>query len=369
MTDVIIVGGGIIGLLSARELLAAGCSVRLIDKQAPGKEASWAGGGIVSPLYPWNYADAITDLVRWAQAYYPRLSEDLRVETGIDPQFSPCGLYMLDSPDHDRALDWAARVSAALEDRDVGDIYGAIPALSRDFQRALAMPSVGNVRNPRLLQALIASLLRSPRFELLADEPVTDLLTAGGKVQGVKTEAGWHQADQVLVAAGAWSPLLASTQGLPLTIEPVRGEMLVFEPAPGLLPSIVLYDGKYLIPRRDGRIVVGSTTERVGYNKQTTISGKATLLDAAFTILPALRTLSVEKHWAGLRPGAPAGLPYMGESPDVSGLFVCAGHYRNGLVTAPASARLMADMLLGRPSEIDPQPFRLDRAPIDAEMF
>ena len=369
MTDVIIVGGGIIGLLCARELLAAGCSVKLIDKQAPGKEASWAGGGIVSPLYPWNYDDAITELVRWAQAYYPTLSQALLSETGIDPEFSPCGLYMLDSLDHERALAWAARVSAQLQDCDICRVYGEIPAMGPGFQRALSMPAVGNVRNPRLLQALLASLLMQERFELIVDEPVTELLVRSGRTLGVRTSAGRHESDRVLVAAGAWSPLLCGLLDRALAIEPVRGEMMVFEPAPRLLPSILLFDGKYLIPRRDGRIVVGSTTERVGYNKDTTAAGKEILHNAAYRILPALESLSVEKHWAGLRPGAPAGLPYMGESPEIAGLFVCAGHYRNGLVTAPASAHLMASLLMQQPSDIDPSPFRLDRGPIEAEMF
>lgn len=369
MTDVIVVGGGIIGLLTARELISAGCTVKLIDKQSPGQEASWAGGGIVSPLYPWNYDDAITALVRWAQAYYPNLAEALNQETGIDPEFNPCGLYMLDSEDHQKALTWARRVSANLQDMDIGRVYQHIPALRPGFGKALAMPEVGNIRNPRLLKALVASLLMSEKFELLTDEPVTRVWLENNRLAGVETARGKYRADRVLIAAGAWSPLLTEWLGLRLTIEPVRGEMMVFEPKPGLLPSVVLVNGKYLIPRRDGRIVVGSTTDRVGYNKDTTRDGRETLLSSACGILPILKTLRVEKHWAGLRPGAPAGLPYMGESPEIARLFICAGHYRNGLVTAPASARLMADLMLARDAEIDPAPFRLDREAIEADMF
>ncbi|MDX1694802.1 MAG: glycine oxidase ThiO [Ketobacteraceae bacterium] len=369
MTDVIIVGGGIIGLLTARELTAAGCSVKLIDKQEPGREASWAGGGIVSPLYPWHYDDAITGLVRWAQAYYPELSEALLAETGIDPEFSPCGLYMLDSEDHDKALQWARRVSADLAEVDIEQVYCNIPALRPGYHKALMMPGVGNIRNPRLLKALVTSLLMSEQFELVTHEPVNGLWVENNRLLGVQSDSGHHKAGKVLIAAGAWSPLLTQSLDLSLTIEPVRGEMLVFEPKPGLLPSMVLSNGKYLIPRRDGRIVVGSTTERVGYNKDTTGAGRETLLTSAFGIMPMLKTLRVEKHWAGLRPGAPAGLPFMGEAPDTRGLFVCAGHYRNGLVTAPASARLMADLMLGRAPEISPEPFRLDRETIEADMY
>lgn len=369
MADTVIVGGGIIGLLTARELLTQGQSVQLIEKQHPGQEASWAGGGIVSPLYPWNYSDAITALVDWAQAYYPELSQALYAETGIDPEFTPCGLFMLDSPDHDKALNWAQRVGANLSSSSVDLVYNKIPDLKEGFAKVLSMPAVGNVRNPRLLKALLTSLQQSERFELVVDQPVTSLSIRNGRVIGVKTNKAHYDAGTVLVAAGAWSPLLTKAFGLKLTIEPVRGEMLVFEPRPGLLPSIVLYNGKYLIPRRDGRIVVGSTTERVGYDKTTTEVGRQALLSAAYGLLPLLEAAAVEKHWAGLRPGAPAGLPYMGQVPDVDGLYVCAGHYRNGLVTAPASARLMSDLILARSGEIDPQPFRLDREQVSEEMY
>lgn len=369
MADVIIVGGGIIGLLTARELLNAGCSVQLIDRQEPGKEASWAGGGIVTPLYPWSYHDAITDLVRWAQVYYPELSQALKDETGIDPEFVPTGLFMLDFDEHDAALAWAKRVSANMHSVDVQRVYERIPALRPGFHKALEMPEVGNVRNPRLLRALIASLSQSKNFDLIAGEPIRKLVINEGRVSGVASASQTYYADKVLISAGAWSPLLTESYGISLTIEPVRGEMLVFEPKPGLLTSMVLYNGKYLIPRKDGRILVGSTTEKVGYVKETTENGKKTLLDAAYNILPVLQSVAVEKHWAGLRPGAPAGLPYMGEAPDIQGLFICAGHYRNGLVTAPASARLMADLILARESEIDPQPFSLSRQVIKEEMY
>ncbi|PIE41397.1 MAG: glycine oxidase ThiO, partial [Gammaproteobacteria bacterium] len=317
----------------------------------------------------WNYDDAITDLVVWAQAYYPELAQQLYQETGIDPEFYPTGLYMLDSAEHNKALAWAQRTQADLVNVDIADVYHKAPQLGSGFHQALAMPTVGNIRNPRLLQALIASLKRSPRFRLLPDESVQSIELNGHHLVGVRTAQQVYQADKVLVAAGAWSPLLVESCHIPLAIEPVRGEMLIFEPCPGLLTTMVLHDGKYLIPRKDGRIVVGSTTEQEGYHKITTEAGYRTLLAAAHRLLPRLETMAIEKHWAGLRPGAPAGLPYMGESQDISGLFVCAGHYRNGLVTAPASARLMADLILNRPSVIAAEPFRLDRPRINAEMF
>ncbi|MCG8316134.1 MAG: glycine oxidase ThiO [Pseudomonadales bacterium] len=367
--DEIIVGGGVIGLLCARELVNNGRRVLVIDKQIPGREASWAGGGIVSPLYPWNYSDAITDLVNWAQAYYPVLSDRLLGETGIDPEFNPCGLFMLDSPEHDKALVWAKRVGAKLGEINIERLYQQLPRLKRSFHQVLSMPTVGNIRNPRFLKALLASLEQQGNFTLITHEAVKTLILNHQGVGGVVSEKKRYFADKVLIAAGAWSPLIVEPYGIALQVEPVWGEMLVFAPSPDVLPSIVLHGGKYLIPRKDGRIVVGSTTERVGYKKNTTDTGKASLLSAAYEILPQLESVTVEKHWAGLRPGAPAGLPYMGEVPDIPGLFICAGHYRNGLVTAPASARLMADLILQRHPEIDPFPFRLDREKMTEEMY
>lgn len=377
--DCIVVGAGIIGLLTTYELAKSGVTVLLLDKGELGSEASWAGGGIVSPLYPWTYEDSITNLVTWAQRYYPELCQDLHQATGIDPEYSPCGLYMLDAPAHGDALHWAQRVGAPLHACSVSQVRDRITELGAGFERALSMPNVGNVRNPRLLKALRAWLQAHPKVTLAVNEPVQALHYAPMtnhsdeyRIQGVSTARHRYHANGVLVACGAWTSLLLKPLQIAQDVVPVRGEMLVYKPLPNLLPSIVLHNGKYLIPRVDGRIVVGSTLDVDGYNKVITVPGAWSLRDAAEKMLPILKTASVEKHWSGLRPGSPGGIPYMGEvvtdALTVRGLFVGAGHYRNGLVTAPASARLLSDLMLNRQSVIDAEPFALNREPIKSRL-
>ncbi|HAG96038.1 MAG: glycine oxidase ThiO [Pseudomonadales bacterium] len=360
--DVLIVGGGIIGLLLAKELLQKSVSVTVLDRQAIGKEASWAGGGIVSPLYPWNYQPCITALASWAQEAYPDLAEELAAETGIDPEFNQCGLLMLDPPDRGKITNWAERNDKRYEVIDGAETHALEPALGSSEWHGVWWPDIGNVRNPRLLKSLEIYLQRHSECKLIPECQVTRFeQSPGGRVAVVANEQR-YQADKVVVCAGAWSNQVLNQLGIELPIEPVRGQMLVFEPSPGLINGIILHQGRYLIPRLDGRIVVGSTLEYTGYDKSTTTKARQELLASACQLVPALDSIPVEAHWAGLRPGSPHGIPFIGEVPGFPNLYLNAGHFRNGLVLAPASARLMRNILLGEAPIVDPVPYGLDVA-------
>lgn len=367
MTDFLVIGAGVSGLLLTRELLSEGAKVRVLDKGMAGQEASWAGGGIVSPLYPWRYSEPVTALASYAQYAYPALAADLLAETGIDAQLSPSGLLMLDAWDHAEALTWAAEHQRSMQALESNAIYQREPLIAAGAQHALWMPDVANIRNPRLLKALRASVLASPDADLIEHCEVLAIESAAGSVtglevsiQGVTTRL---HADQYVVTAGAWSgKLLSATRENspsknPLIIRPVKGEMLLYQTDEPLLTSIVLSKGRYLIPRADNLILAGSTLEHCGFDKAVSWQAKASLADSAVGILPALADVPVVGHWAGLRPGAPAGVPYIGRLPGFRNLSVNAGHYRNGLVLAPASARLMADILLGREPVVDYAPY------------
>lgn len=369
MKDVVIVGGGIMGLLSARELLAAGSSVLLIDQQQCGREASWAGGGIISPLYPWRYNDAITALASWAQDCYPNLVQQLEEETGVSSELNQCGLYMLDSREKADALAWARRFNRAVEAIPVNQLYLKEPALAHDFNDVLWMPYIGNVRNPRLLEALKRSLHLNPNCRIIEGQSVQRVMVSENRAWGVATESQEWMAEKVLLTAGAWTPRITGAAQLDFPIEPVKGQMLIFEPQPDLIQSMLMKDGRYLLPRKDGRIVVGSTLEFTGFKKEVTEEGQQSLLDSAIAMVPALKHAKVEKHWAGLRPGSPGGMPFIGAVSEIENLFVNAGHYRNGLVLAPASSRLVVDLMLGRDPVIDPAPFSPGSARESIEMI
>ncbi len=343
--------------MAARELAEAGASVALLERQALGGESSWAGGGILSPLNPWRVPEPITTLCRWSQAAYPQLAEDLKERTGIDPEWRQSGLLFCDCDDPAGAAQWAQAHASRLEPLTAADVERVEPRIRAAAGNPLLLPDIAQVRNPRLLRALRADLAQRG-VALLEHHPVDEIKVERGRVVGVTCRQETFSAGAYVVAAGAWSGLLARTAGLPdLPIVPVKGEMLIFDAPPGLLAHMVLSRGRYLIPRKDGRILVGSTVENAQFNKGTSDTVREALRDFAHGLLPALRQCQIEKHWAGLRPGSPEGIPIIGGHPEVANLYFSSGHFRNGFVMAPASARLLADHVLRRPPVVAPEPY------------
>jgi glycine oxidase len=360
MTACVIVGAGIIGMLTARELLLSGWKVTLLERGQPAGESSWAGGGILSPLYPWRYPDAVNVLARWSQEYYPDLCRLLEESSGVDPQWTPSGLIVTDIEDTDAVKRWATRFEANLELVSAARARELEPRLGPEAPTAAWLPEVAQVRNPRFTEALRETLENSGA-EIRTHCAALGWVRDDSRVTAVRTTEGDISADCFVVASGAWTGALLEPTGLSLPIEPVRGQMIVFRGPPGLVSRIVLYRGHYVIPRRDGRILVGSTLEYVGFDKHTTAQGLSELKQAAVELIPDLASLPVEHHWAGLRPGSPDGIPVIGPHPDISNLYICAGHFRNGVVLGPASARLLSDQLLGIRPALDPAPYLPER--------
>jgi len=360
MTDIIIIGGGVIGLMTARELMKSGARVLILERQTIGRESSWAGGGILSPLYPWRTAEPIIQLWLRSHAEYPKLAEILQHRTGTDPEWRRSGLLIADCENEPLAETWCENHRLVYERPDPARFRALEPSVPFTPGSPLFLPEIAQVRNPRLLRALQAELL-ADGVRIAEHQTVTEIATNGANISHVSTGDNTYSADRYVVTAGAWSGVISDRffSSPRVNVEPVKGQMIVFSAEPGLLKHMILNQGRYLIPRQDGRILAGSTVEYAGFDKSVTEAAHSELMEFAYAVLPALRSCVIEKHWAGLRPGSPAGIPYIGRHPAIQNLYFNCGHFRNGFATAPASARLLADLLLVRPPEIPPEPYSL----------
>lgn len=358
--DCVIIGGGISGLLTAWHLHQVGMRVAVVEAGDMGQESSWAGGGILSPLYPWRYSEAVTALAQYSQRHYPNFAKQLYEISRIDPEYVRNGLLILDTDEAAQASQWAQQHQVKLEKIDRDTVFFYEPELTRQTQGdALWMPDIGQLRNPRLLRSLYETLYISG-VSLLEQQPVLEIKRDGQRITGVMTTQETLATTQVVVTAGAWSGQLLHKLGITLQIYPVRGQMILFTTQPGLVSRIVLANGHYMIPRRDGCLLIGSTVEEDGFQKYITQAAAEDLKYFALGLVPRLAEYTISKQWAGLRPGSPNGIPYIGAHPEIKGLYFNAGHFRNGVVMGWAAARLLTDLMVGRTPILDPAPYALD---------
>lgn len=358
-SPIVIVGAGINGLLVARELSLAGKDVLVLEKGKVGQESSWAGGGILSPLYPWRYPESVNQMAEFGQTAYPALAEELR--PFLDAECLRSGLLILDTDEQNQALAWASKKATRnLQIVDSAELQSIQPGVAQLNDRAIWMPDIGQVRNPRLVEALRLEL-QDRGVQFRENTEVSGFAVKAGQITGVQAADETISCDTVIVCGGAWTASLLASTGLKIPVEPVKGQILLFRAEPGLLSRMLMNRGRYLIPRKDGHILAGSTLEKAGFDKTTSEAARDDLFEAACEILPALRDVPVETQWAGLRPGSPDGVPFIGKHLAIQGLYINAGQYRNGLIMAPGSTRLLSDLVLGRPPLVDPAPYRPDR--------
>jgi glycine oxidase len=354
--DVVIVGGGVIGLAIARVFALRGAGdVMLLDRASLGAESSYAAGGILAPQAEADSADEFFELACQSRDLYPGFAAALFDETDIDIELDTTGTLYLALTEADevaiaKRFAWQTRAGLAVEQLSAADARRIEPQISDAVRGALCFPQDIQVENRRLLTALIAANEKLG-VRLLSGTNVESVRLRHNRVTGVATSRGFVSTEHVIVAAGAWSSLIpGSEQSEPhlpcVRIEPVRGQMLCLDTQTTFTRHVLYSHRGYLVPRRDGRLLAGSTTEHEGFTKQVTAKGLYTILSHALEIAPAVGDLSLVDSWAGLRPRADDGLPVLGICKEIEGLVYATGHYRNGVLLAPITGELIAEAIL-----------------------
>ena len=351
---ILVVGGGIIGCSAALELCKAGCAVTLLERATPGAEASSAAAGLLSPLGETSTTPfARLAIESWRR--YPDVVAELRDRTGIDVEYVTYGtIHPLATADDVRAAEarlrheWAREVG--IEAWDAADVRSREPSLTGEVRGAMFVRGDHWVNNQRLVVAY-AQAAAAAGVVVMTGAAVSRVIVEDGHARGVVVDGERYDADAVLLAAGAWTGALAESFGERLRVEPRRGQMVALTHVPPVLHHAVHDHDIYLIPRPSGELLIGATVERVGFQRSVTASGVAGLLSHAIRLVPGLANLPISRTWYGFRPWAPDSLPIIGPWPGIEGLFVATAHYRNGILLAPITARLMTEMMThGRPS-------------------
>ncbi len=348
----LIIGGGVIGLSIARELHKRGVvQITLVDKGVCGEEASWAAGGMLGPQAEADESGAFFDLCSASRCLYPDLAAELLEETGIDIELDRSGTLYLAFTDEDVAevhnrMRWQRKAGLAVEHLSADAARQAEPFISTDIRGALFFPNDWQVDNRKLLSAL-KLYAEINGIKLVENAQIQRLIVEDGRVIGAETDESRILADKTVLATGAWTSLIKlGIAEMPFQIEPVRGQVIAFQTAKRLFESVIYSRRGYLIPRADGRILVGSTSENAGFDKSLTESAASNLREMASEIAPVTAGLPVAAHWSGLRPYADDEMPVIGTLTGIENLFIATGHYRNGILLAPLTAQIAAESLI-----------------------
>ena len=348
--DIVIVGGGVIGLTVARALALRGVrDVCLVERGNLGTEASWAAAGMLLPQVEADAADDFFNLACQSRDLYAAFAAALREETGIDVELDTTGTLYLALTDHDheeiqKRYEWQTRAGLSVELLSAAEARECEPCISESTRGALRFPKDIQVENRRLLSAL-ANSVNKLGVTIATQTTVDSLIVEGNHVHGVQTSRGVINTSTAVIAAGTWSSFIKTSPQSP-TIEPVRGQMVCLEAKPQLTRHVIYSPRGYIVPRQDGRLLAGSTSEHAGFAKCVTAGGIATILRNALEISPAISALPVVDTWAGLRPRAAGGLPVLGPCGEIDGLFCATGHYRNGILLAPLTGELISKAIV-----------------------
>ncbi|MFB6365433.1 glycine oxidase ThiO [Paenibacillus elgii] len=356
---VIIVGGGIIGCSTAYELGKAGFACTLIEKGALNQEASTAAAGMLGAQSETHQPGPYYELCRLSQQLYRAWTDELEQVSGLTAQYVAEGIVRAALTEEDEA-ELSGRLSWIRDAEWVqsAEMLKLEPELTPAVRGGLYLPADHHVHPVWLAKTLQAAIAKQG-CAIREWTPVIRLLTepGSGRIRGVQTSEGPLYADLVVLAAGAWSPALTEPLGLSLPIFPVKGQCISLKTEAPLIRSTVFTKGCYVVPKRDGSYIVGATQTESGFDKRSTAKVIGELHTKAAALLPRLADAEFVATWAGLRPGTRDALPFLGTWDAAPGLIFATGHYRNGILLAPATARIVAELAQGRPTSADLTPF------------
>lgn len=360
-----IIGAGVSGLLTALELVEQGCTVTIFDQQHAGHAASWAGGGILSPMYPWRYPREVNHLAQHGKQLYQDWNQKLLPETGIDFEIHETGMLIFDEVDFEIGLNYKDQYQEPMQHCEYlqrESLEAVNPHIAEQFQHAIYFPYLANVRNPRLLKSLISYLKQHPNAEVIENTWIEKFNLQNNQIQSLQTSNGQHfAADQFVMTTGAWSNTWSTQLKCSIPVEPVQGQMMLFKTPENWLPTMCMNNVMYLIPRMDGHVVCGSSMNHLGFDQRPSIQTQQNIYKACLEMVPELANFPIVKQWAGLRPSSPTGIPYIGQMPNIKNLWANFGHYRNGLCMGPASARLLRQMMLKQDTLVAPYAYSTQR--------
>lgn len=341
--DAIVIGAGIIGLSLARELHKGGFQVLLVERGEPGREASHAAAGMLADA---EAAAALRQLAVSSASMYPEFVHELQDESGENADLRDNGTIVL----HD-ASEYLAETNSPLSIAALSDLE---PELAPPDRPAIFLKE--RSVDPRALTAALWKAAKHRQIDVSSGAEVMNILIAENHVSGVQTAKTTYTAPIVVNCAGAWAGTIPPLQ---FPTRPVKGQMLSMVGRP-VLRHVIRAPEVYLVPRTDGRIVIGSTLEDVGFDKRTNADTIQSLHQAAIGLVPALRDARVHESWAGLRPGTPDDLPILGAT-TIPGYFVATGHFRDGILLAPITANVMAKLIMGQKIDYDLSSFSPSR--------
>lgn len=354
-SDVLIIGAGVIGLSIARELRKKGISkITVLERGEIGRESSYAAAGMLAPNAETEKIDDFYHFCNQSNQLYPRFSEELLDETGIDIELERSGTFYLALRDTDveeirRRYEWQKNAGLNVELLSAAEIRQAEPFVSPDVRGGLFFPGDWQVENRRLIAAL-TKYAELHGINLVTGAEVKNLLKTDEKIVGAETISDKYFAGKIILTTGAWTSLIAVPDLKLPPVKPVRGQILSYKTVKRLFFHVIYSPRGYLVPRLDGKIVAGATVEDAGFDNRTTEAGINYICENSAEIAPNLANLEISDKWSGLRPLAADGLPVLGSFPQAKNLYIATAHYRNGILLTPLTAQLTAEEMTGESS-------------------